>query len=117
MLVYISTRCTGLENRRFSHIHVNPQYKNLKTMSITKSPAAATLHEEGPALDPQNQHSRTDVELGMSGRVKSPGVVEEIASRESETLASESKKSGKTGWFYKKYKIFVHSFFFLLVTG
>lgn len=86
-------------------------------MSITKSPAAATLHEEGPALDPQNQHSRTDVELGMSGRVKSPGVVEEIASRESETLASESKKSGKTGWFYKKYKIFVHSFFFLLVTG
>jgi CNT family concentrative nucleoside transporter len=64
------------------------------------------------------QHSRAEVvEFGMNEKAEFPGVGDERGSKETGSLASQSNKPGRMGRFYQKYKIFVHLFFFLLVTG
>lgn len=99
----------------------------MSTTAMDESLEVATVHKDpayarGISSDDRHvptQHSRTDdVELGMSEKAELPGAAESPVGKETGSLASESKKKpSKMGRFYRKYKIYVHSFIFLLVTG
>ena len=99
---------------RHGHIHHGP---HAESRTSSSEPAYVRGISSDDRHVPTQRSRAGDVELGMKEKAELPGAAGDPMSGETGSLASEFKEPGKAGRFYRKYKIFVHSFLFLLVTG